>query len=93
MDLLREEEIRAALADLPGWERAGDALAKTFTLPSFKEAVFFVNTVAGLAEAANHHPDIDIRYRRVHLVLTTHDAGGLTRRDVDLARRIEELTR
>ncbi|HLS89042.1 MAG TPA: 4a-hydroxytetrahydrobiopterin dehydratase [Sphingobacteriaceae bacterium] len=93
MDLLREEEIRAALADLPGWERAGDALAKTFTLPSFKEAVFFVNTVAGLAEAANHHPDIDIRYRRVHLALTTHDAGGLTRRDVDLARRIEELTR
>lgn len=93
MGLLREEEISAALAGLPGWERTGNAIAKTFTLPSFKEAIFFVNTVAGLAEGANHHPDIDIRYRRVHLSLTTHDAGGLTRRDLDLARRIEELNR
>lgn len=93
MALLRGEEVNAALAGLPGWERTGDAIVKTFTLPSFKEAIFFVNTVAGLAEAANHHPDIDIRYRRVHLLLTTHDAGGLTRRDLDLARRIEELTR
>ena len=57
----------------------------------FPEAIAFVNEVAGLAEAAGHHPDIDIRYNRVRLVLVTHDAGGITEKDTGLARRVDRL--
>ncbi len=93
MERLDATEIERRLAALPGWEWAGNALRRTFTLASFRDAVFFVNAVAALAEAAGHHPDVDLRYRRVTLTLTTHDAGGLTERDFALAAEIERATR
>jgi 4a-hydroxytetrahydrobiopterin dehydratase len=86
---LPEAEVDAALASLPGWSVEGGAVAKEFSLPSFLAAIELVNTVAGLAEAANHHPDLDIRYNRVRVALVTHSAGGITDKDVDMARRIE----
>jgi len=77
------------LARLKGWTQLGSAIQKQYTFANFKDAMFFVNTVAGLAEKAGHHPDITITYNRVTLSLSTHDAGGLTRKDFDLATRIE----
>ena len=91
MALLDETQIRDALARLPGWERHGKEIARTFHFADFKEAMAFVTRVALVAEAANHHPDIDIRWRTVRLALTTHDQGGLTRKDFDLARAIDAV--
>jgi len=88
MALLSEAEILTRLARIPGWERAGGAIRRTWAFADFKGSMAFVHRVAELAEAADHHPDIDIRYSRVTLVLSTHDAGGLTARDFDLAERI-----
>ena len=92
MARLGDEEIARRLAALPGWRRAGDSITRTFEVASFRDAVFFVNAVAALAEGAHHHPDIDIRWRRVTLTLSTHSAGGLTSRDFDLAEAIERHT-
>ena len=89
MERLGEQEIEGRLADLSGWGREGDAIRKEYRFAGFEEAVTFVNRVARLAEAADHHPDIDIRYDRVLLALSTHSAGGLTKRDFDLAERID----
>jgi 4a-hydroxytetrahydrobiopterin dehydratase len=72
-----------------GWERHGDELVKTVTLATFPAAVAFVDRVAEVAEAADHHPDIDIRWRTVTLRLSTHSARGLTRKDLDLAAQID----
>jgi 4a-hydroxytetrahydrobiopterin dehydratase len=88
---LTDDQVAAALADLPGWTRDGDEIVKTFELPTFAAAIEFVDRIAERAEAANHHPDLDIRYRRVRVALTTHDARGLTDNDVALAREIETL--
>jgi 4a-hydroxytetrahydrobiopterin dehydratase len=90
-DRLSDSDVQAALSSLPGWERAGDEIVKTFDRPSFPDAVSFVVRIGYLAEQADHHPDLDIRWRKVRVALTTHDAGGLTGRDVDLARKIEEV--
>ena len=84
-----EAEIAAALADLPGWVRDGDEIVREFTRPSFADSVAFVVRIGFLAEAADHHPDLDIRWRTVRVALTTHDAGGLTDRDFALAAAIE----
>jgi 4a-hydroxytetrahydrobiopterin dehydratase len=73
------------------WDREGDELVKTVTKKDFVEAMLFVNAVADLAEAANHHPDIAISWNKVTLHLTTHSAGGLTQADFDLAGQIDEL--
>lgn len=83
-------EVQTALTELPGW--AGDAMAirKTYNFPDFLGAIAFVNRAANLAEQAQHHPDIDIRYSRVTVALSTHDAGGVTRKDIDLARALEQ---
>jgi 4a-hydroxytetrahydrobiopterin dehydratase len=89
MALLDDAAVETALAELPGWERRGDEIVKTFTRPDFRTAIRLVNLVAELAEAAGHHPDIDIRWNKVTLALSTHSRGGLTRADVDLAGRIE----
>ncbi len=86
---LTETQIEGRLAALPGWERRGDELRRTFSFADFKAALAFVDRVGELAEAADHHPDIDIRYARVTLSLTTHDAGGLTALDFELAARIQ----
>lgn len=88
---LSDADVEAALRGLDGWERSGDEIVKVFERPSFADAVAFVVRVGFLAEAADHHPDIDLRWRRVRVALTTHDAGGLTALDVDLARRIEAV--
>jgi 4a-hydroxytetrahydrobiopterin dehydratase len=77
------------LNELPGWEREDDVITKTFELPSFRDAISFVTRIADRAEAADHHPDLDIRYRKVRVALSTHDAGGLTDLDFDLAGEIE----
>jgi 4a-hydroxytetrahydrobiopterin dehydratase len=91
MERVAEEEVAAALAGLPGWERHDDVIAKTFRFPDFARAIEFVNAVAVMAEDARHHPDIDVRYNKVTLRLTTHDAGGLTHADLDLAAGAEGL--
>lgn len=91
MALLNDQEIRARLDDLQGWTREGDVIRKTYTFDSFLDSIEFVNRVAGRAEAANHHPDIDIRYDRVSCALSTHSEGGLTARDFDLAAEIDEV--
>ncbi|WP_448545849.1 4a-hydroxytetrahydrobiopterin dehydratase [Roseiflexus sp.] len=88
---LSDAEIEERLGDLTGWTRQGNEIRKTFQLPSFPSAIAFVVNVAFLAESAGHHPDIDIRWRKVTLGLTTHDAGGLTQKDFDLAAQIDEI--
>jgi len=79
------------MADPSGWDEVDGALQRQFELPSFAEAIAFVNRVAELAEAENHHPDIAISYKRVTLRWTTHSAGGITKRDRELAARSAEL--
>lgn len=86
---LTDDQVAEALAGLPGWARDGDMIVKTFERATFPAAIEFVGGVAELAEAADHHPDIDIRYRKVRLALTTHDDGGLSEKDVALAAGIE----
>lgn len=89
---LSESEIAAALATLRGWSRKGDVLTRTLRFASFMQAIEAVRRIAEAAEAADHHPDIDIRYRELTFGLTTHDSGGLTRRDVDVARAIDAVS-
>ena len=88
MAQLSDDEIQRALAGLDGWTYQDNALRRQFTFPGFGEAIAFVNRVADLAERANHHPDITITYNRVGIALSTHDAGGITQKDVDLAGQI-----
>lgn len=86
---LSDAEIQAALVELPGWMLENGMLVKTYEHPTFPEAIVFVNAVAQLAELANHHPDVDIRYSKITLRLVTHDSGGITSKDVRLAKEIE----
>ena len=81
--------LGAALARLPGWRHAGRAIEKTYCFADFRGALRFVNRVGELAERQNHHPDITIHYAEVTLSLWSHDAGGVTARDVRLAEAIE----
>jgi 4a-hydroxytetrahydrobiopterin dehydratase len=89
--LLTSEEIAAALQVLPDWRREGDVFIRELRCSSFRDAMAMVNRVADAAEAADHHPEIEINWRRVTYRLTTHAARGLTQRDVDMAHRIDEL--
>ena len=89
-ELLDEEEIEQRLDELGDWEREGIEIQKVFEFDDFTQAVKFVNDVAALADRYDHHPDIDIRYNRVRLALTTHSEGGLTGLDFDLAGDIEQ---
>ena len=88
MAILTPDEITRALSNLNGWKLKGGAIAQQFTFVDFGEAMSFVNSVAALAERAGHHPDIDIRYNKVDLALASHDAGGITQKDIDLAKAI-----
>ena len=74
------------------WREEDNALVREFEFESFPKAIEFVDRLAEAAEGENHHPDIDIRYRRVRIALSTHDEGGITTRDVDLARQVETVT-
>ncbi|MFI2609798.1 4a-hydroxytetrahydrobiopterin dehydratase [Kitasatospora sp. NPDC018619] len=87
---LNEDEITAALAALPRWTREGDSIVRTAEAPGFPAAVRVVVAVAEHAEALDHHPDIDIRWRTLRFVLSTHSAGGLTGLDFTLAARIDQ---
>jgi len=86
---LSDVEIHRALGALSGWSRRGDALVKTFTFQRFADGIAFVGRVARIADDMDHHPDIDVRYTKVTLTLSTHDAGGVTQTDFRLAERIE----
>jgi len=87
-----ETQIGRALARIPRWRRTLDTIQRTYEFATFAEAIAFVDSVADAADTANHHPDIDIRYRRVTLASTTHDAGGLTNLDFALAERCDILS-
>jgi 4a-hydroxytetrahydrobiopterin dehydratase len=89
--LLEPTEIDRQLADLPGWASDGTSLSRTVQAPDFMTAVAVVDDVAVAAEAMDHHPDIDIRWRRVGFTLSTHSAGGITQLDVELAHQISEI--
>jgi 4a-hydroxytetrahydrobiopterin dehydratase len=92
MAALSTEEANRKLAALPEWKIVSGELTRTFQFKDFRASLAFVNQVGELAEAADHHPDIDIRYNRVRLGLVTHDAGGITVKDFDLAAQAEKLT-
>jgi 4a-hydroxytetrahydrobiopterin dehydratase len=85
MSPLSNAEISSRLKTVPEWQIQSGELKRTFTFKDFRAALAFVNKVGDLAERAGHHPDIDIRYSRVQLALVTHDAGGITAKDFDLA--------
>ncbi len=84
-------QIKSALPSVPEWKRKGGTITRTFQFKDFPAAIKFVNAVAKLAEKAWHHPDIDIRWNKVILTLTTHDAGGLTDKDFALAGKFDRL--
>jgi 4a-hydroxytetrahydrobiopterin dehydratase len=91
MPILSNDEVHERLRSLPNWNEERDEIVRQIEFPDFIAAMDFVKAVAAKAEAAGHHPDIDIRYNRVRLALVSHDAGGLTQRDFDLAESIEAL--
>jgi|SRR5437763_6381199 4a-hydroxytetrahydrobiopterin dehydratase len=89
--LLDDEGVAAALDKLTGWQRDGDAIVRTAKLPSFPGAIEAVREVAEIAEARNHHPDIDIRWRTVTFRCSTHSKGGITDLDIELAEQIDRV--
>ena len=91
MPLLSDKVAASRLQLIPGWKIEAGQLVRDFTFGNFVQAMEFVNRVAEVAEAAGHHPDIDIRYNKVRLALISHDAGGLTERDFDLASGVDGL--
>ncbi|MEM1424723.1 MAG: 4a-hydroxytetrahydrobiopterin dehydratase [Planctomycetota bacterium] len=90
MDKMTEEQITTALEQHASWSHVNGAIQRTFTHKDFVESMKFVNHVAELAESAQHHPDILIRWNKVTLTLTTHDAGGITDKDFDLAGKADD---
>ena len=90
---LTPKQIEAALPRLKHWTKQGATLRRTYRFRDFAAAIAFVNRVAALAETAAHHPDIDIRWNQVTLTLTSHDAGGLTNKDFDLAQQLDAVAR
>ena len=86
---LSDLEIQRALGGLAGWSRRGDVLVKTYVFDRFADGIAFVGRVARVADEMDHHPDIDIRYTKVTMSLSTHDAGGITQSDLSLAQKIE----
>jgi 4a-hydroxytetrahydrobiopterin dehydratase len=89
--MLSDIAIQRELGKLSGWSRRGDALTKTFQFKDFLSGIDFIGAVAKAAESAKHHPDIDIRYTKITCTLSTHDAGGITQKDLDLAAQIEKI--
>jgi 4a-hydroxytetrahydrobiopterin dehydratase len=91
MPALSLEQAQSMLAALPEWQINSGELVRTYKFADFVAALGFVNRVGQLAEKAGHHPDIDIRYNKVRLALVTHDAGGLTSKDFDLAAQADKV--
>ena len=88
---LTADEVAAALQGLPRWSGDTDGLRRTVELPTFRDAVTSITRIADVAEELDHHPDIDLRWRTLHLAVVTHSSGGVTGNDVELARRIDAL--
>ena len=91
MEILDPGTIDRALTELDGWRREGDAILRDLRFPSFMDAIRFIDRVAVVAEEADHHPELTNVYWNVGIRLTTHDAGGVTTRDLDLARAIDAV--
>ena len=91
MQKLTPDQIKTALASVPVWKKTGDAITRTFQFKDFPAAIQFVNALATIAEKEWHHPDIDIRWNKVILTLSTHDAGGLTEKDFSLAKQFDAI--
>ncbi|MDJ0392297.1 4a-hydroxytetrahydrobiopterin dehydratase [Rhodococcus sp. G-MC3] len=90
-ELLSNSDIDDALSGLPEWSLTGTSITRTVELPTFPVAISFVARIAEAAESADHHPDIDIRWRKLTFTLTTHSDGGITKKDVALAHEIDGL--
>ena len=90
---LSEQEIQEKLKELPGWETREERIEKEFSFDGFLEAIKFVEEVAAIAEEADHHPDIHIFYNKVKIVLSTHDVGGVSEKDITLAGQIEVIAK
>ncbi len=88
---MNAKQVSSRLRTVPHWSKRGQTILRTFAFAGFLESVDFVNRIAKKAEKSRHHPDITIRYNKVTLKLTTHDAGGLTEKDFSLARQCDEL--
>jgi 4a-hydroxytetrahydrobiopterin dehydratase len=93
MAVLSDDEIRQQLEGLEGWRLEGESIVSDLQFSGFPDAVAFVVRVSFAAEAANHHPDVDIRYDQVRIALSTHSEGGVTAKDLDLARTISGFPR
>jgi 4a-hydroxytetrahydrobiopterin dehydratase len=91
MPSLSDIEVQRGLGALPGWTRRGSAIVKTYHFATFPAGIAFLAQVAEIAERLQHHPDVDIRYTRLQFALSTHDAGGITVKDFELAAAIEAL--
>jgi 4a-hydroxytetrahydrobiopterin dehydratase len=89
---LHANQVSANLRKVPGWKLQGKRISKTFIFEDFMQVISFVNQLAKTAEAMNHHPDMSIKYNKIRLSLTTHDEGGLTRKDFRLATKINSMT-
>ena len=88
---LSPEELSAGLQGLPLWSGDGDGIRRTVELPTFRDAVAAIVAIADVAEEMDHHPDVDLRWRTLHLTLVSHSAGGVSELDLELARRIDDL--
>jgi 4a-hydroxytetrahydrobiopterin dehydratase len=91
MTKLKIAQLRKALATVPHWKKRAAAITRTYEFKDFPAAVKFVDSIARIAEKPWHHPDLTIRWNKVKLPLTTHDAGGLTKKDFELARKFDRL--
>lgn len=93
MPVSSDHDIKNKLKDLPDWQRDGNVIKRQITFKSFLDGINCINKVAEAAEEADHHPDIDIRYRKVLFALSTHSEGGLTDKDFDMAKKINALVK
>lgn len=91
MPVLTAKEINLQLKSIPGWSKRARTISRTFQFGDFLHSLAFVNRIAKKAQKLDHHPDIDVRYDKVKLGLTTHDAGGLTEKDFTLAEQCDEI--
>lgn len=91
MERMTESEVQESIKRLPAWSETGGAINRTYQFGDFVEAMKFVNAIAGQAETDQHHPDILVRWNKVTLSLSTHDAGGITSKDFDFAAKADAL--
>ena len=89
---LEADQIKDWVGAHSGWKYREEAIHKEYSFPSFRDSIVFVNRIASIADDLDHHPDIDIRYNKVNLTITTHDSGGVTAKDLSLAERIDFAT-